>query len=187
MPRLQAIDPANAEPKAKKLLEGVQQKLGMVPNIMRTLANSPAALEGLLGFSGALAKGELSPKLREQIAITVGELNGCQYCVSAHAALGKMVGLGDEEIADSRRGVSPDRKTEAALQFARRVVTERGFVTDADVGSLREAGYGDGEIVEIVATVGLNVFTNYFNHVAETEIDFPEVEKLPQDTSCACG
>jgi len=98
-----------------------------------------------------------------------------------------MVGLGNEEITDSRRGTSPDRKTEAGLQFARKVVTERGFVSDGDVAGLREVGYGDGEIVEIVASVGLNLFTNYFNHVAETEIDFPEVEKLSQSASCGCG
>jgi AhpD family alkylhydroperoxidase len=121
------------------------------------------------------------------MAITVGELNGCEYCVAAHAALGKMVGLGDEEIADSRRGVSPDRKTEAALQFARKIVQERGFVSDGDVAGLREVGYGDGEIVEIVADVGLNVFTNYFNHVVDTEIDFPEVKPLPKGGSCSCG
>jgi uncharacterized peroxidase-related enzyme len=187
MPRIAAIDPATAEPKTKKLLDGVQQKMGMVPNIMRTLAHSPAALESLLGFKGALAKGKLPAKLREQIAITVGELNDCHYCVAAHAALGKMVGLGDEEIADSRRGVSPDRKTEAVLQFARKIVTERGFVSDGDVAGLREVGYGDAEIVEIAADVGLNVFTNYFNHVVDTEIDFPEVEPLPKDGSCSCG
>ena len=187
MPRLKAIETAEAKSKAETLLEGVQKKLGMTPNLMRTMANSPAVLEAYLGFGNALGKGTLSPKLREQIALTVGELNGCQYCLSAHTALGKMVGLGDEDIADSRRGVSPDRKTEAVLQFARKVVTERGWVSDDDVESLRAAGTTDAELAEIVGAVALNIFSNYFNHVAGTEVDFPEVEAPSATPACSCG
>ena len=187
MPRLKAIETAEAAPKAKAFLEGVQKKLGMTPNLMRTMANSPAVLEAYLGLGNALGKGTLSAKLREQIALTVGELNECQYCLSAHATLGKIVGLGDEEIADSRRGVSPDRKTEAALQFARKVVTERGWVSDDDVASLRAAGTTDAELAEIVGAVVLNIFSNYFNHVADTEVDFPEVEAPGNQPTCACG
>ncbi len=185
MPRLKAIDPIEAEAKAKTLLDGVQKKLGMTPNLMRTMANSSAVLEAYLGFSNSLGKTSLPPKLREQIALTVGEVNRCQYCLAAHSALGKMAGLGDEEIADSRRGSSPDRKTEAVLQFARKVVTERGWVNDDDVASARAAGVNDGEIAEIVAIVALNIFTNYFNHVAGTEVDFPEVEPA-RSPACAC-
>ena len=120
----------------------------------------------------------LSAKVRELIALTVGEANQCQYCLSAHTALGKMAGLGDEEIADGRRGASTDRKTEAVLRFARKIVTERGFVKDDDLATVRAAGVSDAEIAEIVANTALNIFTNYFNHVAETEIDFPAAEKL---------
>ncbi len=187
MPRLKAIETAEAEPKAKALLEGVQKKLGMTPNLMRTMANSPAVLEAYLGLGNALGKGTLSPKLREQIALTVGELNGCQNCLSAHSALGKMVGLGDEEIADSRRGVSPHRKTEAVLQFARKVVSERGWVGDDDVASLRAAGTSDAEIAEVVAHVAVNIFSNYFNHVADTQVDFPQVDAPRNQPACACG
>ncbi len=187
MPRLKAIETTEAEPKTQALLDGVQKKLGMTPNLMRTMANSPAVLEAYLGLGNALGKGTLQPKLREQIALTVGELNGCQYCLSAHSALGKMVGLGEEEIADSRRGVSPDRKTEAVLQFARTVVAERGWVTDDDVASLRAAGTSDGEIAEVVAHVAVNIFSNYFNHVAGTEVDFPEVAAPGKKPACACG
>ncbi len=185
MPRLKAIEPTEAGANAKQLLDGVQKKLGMTPNLMRTMANSPAVLEAYLGFSSSLGKSSLSPKLREQIALTVGEVNRCQYCLSAHTALGKMAGLGDEEIADSRKGASPDRKTEAVLRFARKVVTERGWVSDDDVASVRAAGLNDGQIAEIVAIVALNLFTNYFNHVAGTEVDFPEVEPA-QSPACAC-
>lgn len=187
MPRLKAIETESAEPKAKMLLESVQKKMGMTPNMLRTMVHAPNVLEAYLGFSNALAAGVLSPKLREQIALTVGELNECRYCLSAHTALGKMVGLGDEEIADGRRGVSPDRKTDAVLKFARKVVTERGWVSDEDVASLRAAGTTDGEIAEIVATVSFNIFTNYFDHVAKPDVDFPEVEAPGNKTACACG
>ena len=187
MPRLKAIETTEADPKTKTLLEGVQKKLGMTPNLMRTMANSPAVLEAYLAFGNALGKGSLTAKLREQIALIVGELNGCQYCLSAHSALGKMVGLSDEEIADSRRGVSPDRKTEAVLRFARKVVTERGRVSDDDVAALRTVGVGDAEVAEIVATVAANIFSNYFNHVADTEVDFPEVAAPGKNPACACG
>ncbi|MGD2111472.1 MAG: peroxidase-related enzyme [Phycisphaerae bacterium] len=185
MPRIRAIETAEAAPKARKLLDGVQKKLGMTPNLMRTMANSPAVLEAYLGFSNSLGQSSLSPKLREQIALAVGELNRCQYCLAAHCALGKMAGLGDEEIADSRRGVSPDRKTEAVLRFAGKVVSERGWVSDEDVQSIRAVGVTDAEIAEIVAAVALNIFTNYINHVAGTEVDFPEVEASEAPT-CSC-
>ncbi len=187
MPRLKAIETDKVEPKTKALLNGVQKKMGMTPNLMRTMANSPAVLEAYLGFGNALGQGTLQPQLREQIALTVGELNECQYCLSAHSALGKMVGLGDEEIADSRRGVSPDRKTEAVLQFARRIVTERGWVSDDDVAAVRAAGTSDAEIAEVVAHVAVNTFSNYFNHVAETDVDFPRVAAPGNKPACACG
>ncbi len=186
MPRLKALTTTEADPKAQPLLDGVEKKLRTVPNIMRTMANSPAVLEAYLGFTSALAKGALSAKLREQIALAVGEANGCQYCVAAHAALGRMAGLNDEEVANSRRGSSPDRKTHAALTFSRRVVRERGSVSDDDIASLRSVGFDDGGIAEIVANVAVNIFTNYFNHVAETVVDFPKVEALECTTPCAC-
>jgi uncharacterized peroxidase-related enzyme len=150
------------------------------------MANSPAVLDAYLGFSSALTGGELPAKLRESIALTVGEANGCQYCVSAHSALGSGAGLSDQEIADSRRGASTDLESAAALRFARKIVAERGRVSDEDVTALREAGFDDGGIAEIVANVAINLFTNYFNHVAETEIDFPEAKALDAEPACAC-
>lgn len=185
MARLKTIAKTEATDAARRLLDGVEKKMGRVPNLMATLANSPAALEAYLGFSNALSKGTLPARLREQLALTVGEANGCQYCLAAHTALGRMAGLADQDIADSRHGVSPDRKTEAVLRFARKVVAERGRVSDEDVESVRAAGAGDDEIAETVATVALNIFTNYFNHVADTEVDFPAVEPA-QSPACAC-
>lgn len=175
MPRLTAIDPTTATGKAKELLDGVKAKIGMVPNLMRTYANSPAALEAYLNFSGALGNGLLPAKLREQIALAVADANACEYCLSAHTALGKMVGLQENEIAASRQAHSSDAKIEAALQFAHQLVVKRGEVSDSEVQAVRDAGYSDGEITEIVAHVALNIFTNYFNHVAQTVVDFPKV------------
>lgn len=175
MPRLNAIDPKEATGKAKELLDGVKAKIGMVPNLMRTYANSPAALEGYLNFSGALGGGLLNAKLREQIALTVADANSCEYCLSAHTAIGKMVGLDENELVASRRATATDARTDAALKFAHQIVVKRGEVSDNEVQAVRAAGYSDGEIVEIVANVALNIFTNYFNHVAQTVVDFPKV------------
>lgn len=175
MPRLNAIDPKEATGKAKELLDGVKTKIGMVPNLMRTFANSPAALEGYLNFSGALGGGVLDAKLREQIALAVADANNCEYCLSAHTAIGKMVGLNENELVASRRASSDDAKTSAALMFAHQIVVKRGEVDDTDVRTVRAAGYSDGEITEIIANVALNIFTNYFNHIAQTVVDFPKV------------
>ena len=175
MSRLTALDPAKTTGKAKELLGKVQAKLGLKPNLMRTMANSPAVLEGYLNFNAALAGGSLSAKVREQIALAVAESNSCEYCISAHTAIGKMVGLGESEIINSRQSFSTDPKVDGALKFARTIVANRGDVTDDDLGRVRNAGYSDGEIAEIIANVVLNVFTNYFNHVAQTEVDFPKV------------
>ena len=176
MSRFKPVDPATATGRTKELLDAVKQKFGMVPNITRLMANSPAVLEGYLGFSGALAGGRLDPQLRERIAIAVASANGCNYCLSAHTAVGQMVGLSQDELTAAQQGQSSGEKEAAALHFATKIVRERGWVADEDVAALRQVGFDDGEIVEIIATTVLNIFTNYFNHVAETELDFPLVK-----------
>lgn len=176
MSRLQQIDPASADGRAKELLDAVKQKMGMVPNITRAMASSPATLEAYLNFSGALAKGKLDPQLRERLSILVGSANSCGYCLSAHTALGRMAGLSAKELTSAQHGESSDAKAAVALRFAKKLVRERGAVTNQDVEELRQAGFDDGDITEIVGNVALNIFTNYFNHVAETEIDFPLVK-----------
>jgi uncharacterized peroxidase-related enzyme len=161
---------------ARPLLEAVKKQIGSVPNLFRVVANSPAALEGYLGLNGALAKGSLDAKTRERIAITVAEINGCGYCLSAHAYLGKNVAkLDDAEITANRSGASNDLKANAAVRFAAKVVNARGHVSDADVAAVKAAGFDDAQIVEIVLHVALNTLTNYVNEVARTEIDFPVV------------
>ena len=176
MPRIDPIDPTQADGKAKALLDGVHKTLGMTPNLMRTLANSPAALEAYLSFGKALGGGSLSAQVREQIALATSGANGCEYCASAHTAVGKMLGLNDSEMTVNLRAFSWDSKVAAALQFTREIVLKRGWLSDEEVRRVRDAGYTDGEIVEIIATVAATTFTNYFNHIAETEVDFPLVE-----------
>jgi uncharacterized peroxidase-related enzyme len=178
MSRLNQIAPESATGKAKELLDAVKAKLGLVPNMTRAMANAPAVLNGYLQLSGALSHGDLPAKTREQIALTVAEANGCDYCLAAHTAIGKMTGLTADQIRDSRQGTAVDPKTAALIRFARVVVNTKGKVSGADLQTLREAGYGDGAIAEVVAHVALNVFTNYFNSVADTEIDFPKAEPL---------
>ncbi|MEM0927206.1 MAG: carboxymuconolactone decarboxylase family protein, partial [Planctomycetota bacterium] len=126
----------------------------------------------------ALGEGELPAKTREQIALTVGQANECEYCLSAHSAIGKMVGLSTEQIRDARMGTAPDAKTEAILWVSSKLVEKRGLLSDDDLAAVRDAGVTDGEIAEVVANTALNLFTNYFNHVAQTEVDFPIAEAL---------
>ena len=178
MSRLKQIDPEGASGRAKELLDGVRSKLGLVPNITRALANSPAALEAYVGISAALSKGKLSAKSRELISLAVAQANDCDYCLAAHSAIGKMVGLTPDQILDSRRGTSVDPKTDAVVRLARKLVDARGHATDADLDDFRGAGFDDEAVVEVVANVALNMFTNYFNHVAETDVDFPEAEPI---------
>ena len=181
MSRIHAIDPTEATGKSKDLLDAVQAKIGMTPNLMRTLAHSPAALDGYLKFSGALGAGVLSAKFREQLAITIAQANSCEYCLSAHTMFGKMAGLNAEELEQSREAHASDAKRDAGLQFAQKLLLQRGLASDSDVAAVRQADYTDAEITEIIAHVGLNIFTNYFNNVAGTEVDFPRVPvALPQ-------
>jgi uncharacterized peroxidase-related enzyme len=178
MSRLKAISPESATGKAQELLQAANAKFGMVPNMMRTMANSPAVLEGYFNLSGSLNTGKLSAKVREQLALAVAEANHCEYCLAAHSAVGRMVGLTTDQIRDSRLGTAVDAKTDALIQFARLVVESRGRVTDSDLAAVREAGFDDGSIAEVVAHVALSIFTNYFNNVAATDVDFPRAAAL---------
>ena len=173
-----AIPAAEQTPSASRpLLDAVNKQLGVVPNLMQTLGNSPAALGGYLGLSAALGKGALGAKTGERIALAIAEFNGCGYCLAAHTYLGKnLAKLDDAEIAANRNGSSHDEKADAAVRFAVNVAQERGHVADAAVQAVKAAGFSDAEVVEIVLHVALNTLTNYVNSVAQTEIDFPAVE-----------
>jgi uncharacterized peroxidase-related enzyme len=163
--------PAAAQP----LLDAVAKQLGVVPNLFRLVALSPAALQGYLGLNGALTKA-LDVKTRERIALAVAQVNGCDYCLSAHTYLGlNLAKLGEAEVALNRAGASSDPKADAAVRFAAKVTQARGKVSDADLAAVRAAGFSEGQIVEIVTVVAENVLTNFVNLVAETDIDFPVV------------
>lgn len=174
--RIQAVNASTANSETKAVLDVVQNKFGKVPNIFQLMANSPAAVNGYLAFNDALSKGVLSPKLREQIAITVAEVNRCEYCLSAHYAIGKSIGMTDSELEEARLERASDEKSNAALTFVRSMLQRKGDITEASVDTLKAVNMSDAEIAEIIANVALNVFTNYFNLYANTEIDFPRVK-----------
>ncbi len=178
MSRIQPLDPEKAQGKARELLAVIKAKAGRVPNIFKTMAHSPVALQAYLGLSGAFADAKLPVKSREQIALAVGEDNQCGYCVAAHSAIGKLSGLTPEEIEGGRRAQSLDLKTDAILKFAKRLSANRGNITEGELAEVRKAGCSDEEVLEIVTAVALNLFTNYVNHVADTAIDFPQAPSL---------
>lgn len=175
MQRIKSLTLADAPSAAQPLLAATQKKIGMVPNLYSTLAHSPAALTAYLAQGEALATGSLTAALREQIALVTAGENGCDYCASAHTLMGKGAGLTAAEAARNLRGHADNTKTQAALDFAKAVLKSRGHVGDTQLAAVRAAGYSDADVVEIVANVGINIFTNYFNHVANTDIDFPLV------------
>ena len=175
MPLLTSVDHASAQGKAKDLLDAVKQAMGSTPNIFTAFANAPAAMEGYLNFNGALASGALDAKLREKLALVTAGANGCDYCASAHTFLGDKAGIEAGELASNLSGQSSDAKDQAALTFASKLIATRGRVSESDVAAVRSAGFSDEEVIEILAHVALNIFTNYFNEAFQTMNDFPAV------------
>jgi len=173
--RIAPVDPASAQGHAKELLDGVKAKLGRVPNAMKTMVHSPAALEGYLSLTAALSRGVLPASLREQIALVVSQTNGCEYCVSAHSLTGKLAGLNPEQVLNARQGRGSDAKSQAVLDLAQNILERRGDVSDDQLADARQAGLSDAEVAEVVGNVALVTLMNYFNQVARTEIDFPHV------------
>lgn len=165
----------NPSSEAQETLDAVKANIGSVPNIFQTFSHSPAVLDFYMQGSGALKNTSISGALREQIALVVAGLNGCDYCASAHTAIGKGEGLSDDETQMNLKGQASDAKAQAALDFAAKIVKTRANITDADLDAFKAAGWSDAEALEIVAVVAFNIFTNYFNHVADTDVDFPHV------------
>ncbi|CAB3653420.1 carboxymuconolactone decarboxylase [Achromobacter denitrificans] len=176
MSRVPLIDANITTPDRKALLEQIHGAFGATPNMFRAVANSPAALKSMWGAFGALGEGVIPAKLGEQIAVAVADRNGCEYCLAAHTALGRKAGASAEEMSAAQGGNAADPKTAAALRFALKLVEARGQVGDADVQAVRAAGFGDQEIVEILAHVALNLFTNYVNVAFAVPVDFPAVK-----------
>ena len=176
MSRINAIEPNDAAPEARALLEAAEQKMGMIPNILKGLANSPVALDAYMSLSGILGGGSLRPRLREQIALATAGANACDYCAAAHTAIGKSLKVDESELQRNLAAESSDPRTAAALTFVSAVIEQRGIVGDEALQAVREAGFSDAEIVEVIANIALNTLTNFFNGVARTEVDFPRVE-----------
>ena len=175
MSRVQLIDSSNTTPNRQALLEQVHKAFGATPNMFKAVANSPAALKSMWGSFGALGSGVLGAKLGEQIAVAIADRNRCEYCLAAHTVLGKGAGATAEEMSAAQAGQSADPKTAAALTFALKVVSNRAQVNNEDVAQLRSAGFDDEHIVEILAHVALNIFTNYVNVAFDVPVDFPKV------------
>ncbi|CAM1341539.1 carboxymuconolactone decarboxylase family protein [Tenacibaculum amylolyticum] len=174
--RIQTLNPDTTTGKSKELFDAVQQKLGFIPNLIKVFGNSPATLQSYLTLGELTGSGNFSNKFREQLALAIAEENNCNYCLSAHTAIGKMNGLTEEQTEENRQGRSSDAKVEAGLAFAQSVTRNRGQVSTEEIEAAKAAGYSDSDILEIVLNVVSNTLTNYVNHIAETEIDFPKVE-----------
>ncbi len=179
MSRIQPVDPRTATGEARQLLDAVQSQLGAVPNFLRVLAHSPKALGAFLGMHSSLGGAALDHATQERIALAIAEGNGCEYCVSAHTAIGRKAGLSGEEMLLNRQGRSADHKAAGAVAFAKALNEHRGEVTGAEFDAARAAGLSDAEIVEVIASVALNFFTNVLGKSTRVEIDFPKVRLLP--------
>ena len=176
MPRLNPYPHASATGPRKALMDAVKGQFGTVINMFGTVAHSPAALKSMLGSFGALSEGRLGAALGEQIAVAIANTNGCEYCLSAHTMLGRKAGVSAEAMDAARQGRSADPRTEAAIGFALKLVEKRAHIETGDIDALRRAGFDDEEIVEIVAHVALNLFTNYVNVAFDVDVDFPSVK-----------
>ncbi|MFT5132839.1 MAG: putative peroxidase-related enzyme [Gammaproteobacteria bacterium] len=176
MSRINVVENDEANPEQAELYAEITAALGSVPNFLKVFANSPSALKGFLGLHGIAGNGSLDPRTRERIALTLAEQNGCQYCVSAHTAIGRKAGLDNDEMDANRAGGSEDTKAAAAVAFARSLDAHTGDVTNAEIQAVRDAGYSDSDIVEIITHVGMNILTNILAKASRVEIDFPKVE-----------
>ena len=176
MSRINIVTNETANSEQKTLLDAIQSQLGMVPNFLKVFANSPAALRAFLGLHGIASQGSLDAQTRERIALGVAQQNACEYCLSAHTAIGRKAGLNAAEIQANRAGTSQDVKAAVAVKFARSLVDNMGEVTTAEILEARNAGYSDAEIVEIITHVGMNILTNMIGKASRVEIDFPKVE-----------
>lgn len=176
MARINVVTHETANAEQKTLFDAIQSQLGIVPNFLKVFANSPEALKAFLGLHGIANAGRLDALTRERIALALAQQNACQYCLSAHSAIGRKVGLDSAEIDANRAGGSRDTKAAAAVRFARALVAHSGEVTSAELDEVRNAGYGDAEIVEIITHVGMNLLTNILGKASRVDIDFPKVE-----------
>jgi uncharacterized peroxidase-related enzyme len=180
MTRIPPLAADDGDDEQRKLLTDTRHRLGRVPNLYAAMAHSPAALRGYLGLRDALSDGALGAVERELLALLVAQDNGCEYCVSAHTFRGARMRISDEDLRRAQQADSADPHTRAVLRLARAVLAQRGRVADAELAEARAAGVTDSEVLEVVAHVALNSFSNYVNHVALPPLDFPRVSIAPE-------
>lgn len=178
MPRLEVIESDSAADDVKPIYADLESKMGKVINVFKGMGNSAAALNAYLAMSGALKEGQLLPDDREVIYLAVSEMNGCHYCVSAHTMISQKSGMSDQQILAARRWEAEDPKHKALLTFVKRVIETKGFVSDDELDAVKDVGYSDGQIAEAIAYIGLATYSNLFNHVFDTTLDFPEAPSL---------
>jgi len=176
MSRINLVTAEQANEQQTTLYTAIEEQLGIVPNFLKVFANSPAALQAFLGLHSIASEGELDAKTKERIALGLAEQNACQYCVSAHTAIGRKSGLSGDEMMANRAGSSQDAKAAVAVKFSRSLADNSGEVTTAELLEIRNVGYSDAEIVEIITHVGMNILTNILGKASRVEIDFPKVE-----------
>jgi uncharacterized peroxidase-related enzyme len=174
-PNIKPIALADASPSVAASLNAVKAKLGVLPNMFLTWAHSPVALNAYMQLSGAAGEGTLNAKQREQIALAVGEENTCAYCVSAHTAIGSMVGLTAQEIESARSARAANTRDAAIVELAQAITRQRGKLGAAEIAGFKSRGLSDADVLEVLVNVVLNIYTNYTNHIAATVIDFPVV------------
>lgn len=178
MQRIGTVTIETAPEKSKPILESINAKFGKVPNIFATIANSPAALKSMMGMFGALEDGALSGLPHEAIALRIGQLNGCPYCTAAHTAKAKMTGASEEQAIGFRKGNAEDSKIQALLKLAEAINEKRGEVSDEELADAVNAGLTEGEMLEALAIVVVNIFTNSLNAFVKTDVDFPPAPEL---------
>ncbi|GJI97226.1 alkyl hydroperoxide reductase AhpD [Duganella caerulea] len=176
MTRIATIENATANAEQKALLDAIQGQLGMVPNFLKVFANSPVALRAFLGLHGVANDGSLNALTRERIALAVAQQNSCEYCVSAHTAIGRKTGLSGDEMSAARIGTSADAQAAVAVKFAQSLMEKKGEISAVELAEIRNAGYSESDIVEIITHVAMNFLTNILAKASRVEIDFPKVE-----------
>lgn len=181
MSRIAPVTPEQAKGEVKEIYDDIKKNMGgKIPNVFQYMGNSSAMLQSFFSINEALNHTSLSPKLRSQIALAVGQANECNYCLSAHTTIAGGQGLQSNEIMSARKGEAQDPKIRAILHFAKLVVEKRGKVSEQDVKALKSAGVKDSELVEIILTININMLTNYFNHIVDTPIDFAAAPQLTE-------
>jgi len=178
MPRLRTVGESDATGKVKEIYDSVKSRIGMIPNIFKGMASSPVALQAYVALDQLISEGKLSGVEQEIVRLVVSQFNGCQYCLAAHSLLGKLKGLSDEQIMDIRRGKADDAKYAALVQFTRRVLESKGLVTDEEIAAFRAAGYSDEHMGEVVTIIAQKTLSNFFNHINDTQVDFPPAPEI---------